>query len=175
MAHKQNPETCEKVCGIARIVRSLVTPSYENMITWQERDLTQSSAERFMIPESCILTDYILYLMTEIVENLRVNEKAMLKNLELTQGRCMAEAVMTKLIGKGMNRQEAHELLRKLAIVSEAEKQPFKSVLIKNMTITSKLSEEEIDDALVPGNYLGTVDSQIAAMIKKTREELRTH
>jgi adenylosuccinate lyase len=173
MAHKQNPETCEKVCGLARIVRSLVTPSFENMVTWQERDLTQSSAERFTIPESCILIDYMLCLMADIVANLRVDEKVMQRNLELTQGRCMAEAVMTKLVRKGMNRQEAHELLRKLAIISEAEKQPFRNILVKNEVIIRKLREKEIDEALTPKNYLGTAETQVVSMVKKTREELR--
>jgi adenylosuccinate lyase len=173
MAHKQNPETCEKVCGLARIVRSLIGPSLENMVTWHERDLTQSSAERFTIPESCILIDYMLCLMTNIVTNLRIDEEAMQRNLELTQGRCMAEAVMTKLVRKGMNRQEAHELLRKLAILSEAEKQPFKSVLLKNKLTMGKLSVEEINEALNPSNYLGTAETQVALMTKKTTEELK--
>lgn len=173
MAHKQNPETCEKVCGLARIMRSLVTPSFENMVTWQERDLTQSSAERFTIPESFVLIDYMLCLMTDIVTTLRVDEEAMERNLDLTKGRCMAESVMTQLVGKGMNRQEAHELLRKLAILSEAQNQPFKDVLLKNKVIVGRLSEEEIGKALTPSNYLGTAETQVALMIKKTREELK--
>ncbi len=126
MPHKQNPETCERVCGLARIVRSLVIPSLEDVVTWHERDLTQSSAERFILPESCILLDYILNLMCNIVANLRVDEQKMLQNLELTQGRAMSESVMMALTRKGVNRQEAHELLRKLAIKSNSEKQDFK-------------------------------------------------
>ena len=118
MPHKQNPETCERVCGLARIVRSLSTPTLEDMITWHERDLTQSSAERFILPESNILLDYMLSLMCNIVANLRVDSQRMLQNLSLTQGRAMSESVMMALTKKGMNRQEAHELLRKLTIQS---------------------------------------------------------
>ncbi len=114
MPHKQNPETCERVCGIARIVRSLAVPALEDMVTWHERDLTQSSAERFILPESCILVDYLLALMSGIVANLRVDEQRMLQNMGLTQGRSMSEAVMMALARKGVDRQEAHELLRKL-------------------------------------------------------------
>jgi adenylosuccinate lyase len=110
MPHKQNPETCERVCGLARIVRSLVVPALENMVTWHERDLTQSSGERFILPESNILLDYILNLMCNIIANLRVDKERMLQNLTLTQGRAMSESVMMALVKKGMNRQEAHEL-----------------------------------------------------------------
>jgi len=171
MAHKQNPETCEKVCGLARIVRSLVTPSLENIVTWHERDLTQSSAERFTIPESCILIDYMLFLIADIVANLRIDQEAMLRNIGLAQGRSMAEAVMTRLVREGMNRQEAHELLRKLTIVSEAKKHLFKDVLLNNMIVRGKLSEEEINEALIPSNYLGTAETQVTLMVKKTSEE----
>jgi adenylosuccinate lyase len=160
MPHKQNPETCERVCGLARIVRSLVIPSLENVVTWHERDLTQSSAERFIFPEACILTDYLLELMTSIVANLRVDEQRMLKNISLTQGRAMSEAVMIALTKKGVSRQEAHELLRKLTIRSQVEKRPFKQVLMEDEFIHVKLTEKEIDEALNPKNYLGTAIKQ---------------
>jgi len=160
MPHKQNPETCERICGLARIVRSLVIPSLENVVTWHERDLTQSSAERFIFPEACILTDYLLELMTSIVANLRVDEQRMLKNISLTQGRAMSEAVMIALTKKGVNRQEAHELLRKLTIKSEAEKKPFKQVLMEDEFVHGKLTKKEIDEALNPKNYLGTAIKQ---------------
>jgi len=160
MPHKQNPETCERVCGLARIVRSLVIPSLENVVTWHERDLTQSSAERFIFPEACILTDYLLELMTSIVANLRVDEHRMLKNISLTQGRAMSEAVMIALTKKGVSRQEAHELLRKLTIRSQVEKRPFKQVLMEDEFIHGKLTEKEIDEALNPKNYLGTAIKQ---------------
>jgi adenylosuccinate lyase len=173
MPQKQNPELCERVCGLARIVRSLTFPALENAVTWHERDLTQSSAERFLFPETCILVDYMLFLMTKIVANLRVDEERMLKNIKLTQGRTMAEAVMTALTKKGMNRQEAHELLRKLTIKSEAENQPFKEALLKNKTICGKLDEKEIDEALNPRNYLGTAVEQVKLMAKRTEKERR--
>ena len=160
MPHKRNPEICERICGLARIVRSLSVPALENVVTWHERDLTQSSAERFIFPEACILVDYLLELMINIVANLRVDENRMIQNISLTQGRAMSEAVMMALVKKGVNRQEAHELLRKLTIKSEVEKRSFKEVLIENKIVSSKLSEKEIDDALDPKNYLGTAVKQ---------------
>ncbi len=156
MPHKQNPETCERVCGLARIVRSLSMPSLEDMVTWHERDLTQSSAERFILPESSILLDYILNLMCNIVTNLRVDSERMLQNMSLTQGRAMSESVMMALTKKGVNRQEAHEMLRKLAIKSAAENKEFKQMLREDELVINNLSEKEIEAALDPKNYLGT-------------------
>jgi adenylosuccinate lyase len=166
MPHKRNPEICERICGVSRIVRSLTIPALEDVITWHERDLTQSSAERFLLPEACILTDYMLSLMIKIVVNLRVDEARMLQNVSLTQGRCMSESVMMTLVHKGVNRQEAHEMLRKLTIVSEVNKKPFKEVLIADKFIHGKLSRDEIDSALNPKNYLGTAVKQAEAFVK---------
>lgn len=166
MPHKRNPETCERICGLARIVRSLVVPALENVVTWHERDLTQSSAERFIFPEACILTDYILSLMSNVIANLHVDAQRMLRNLELTQGRAMSEAVMMALARKGMDRQEAHELLRQLTIKSEVEKRHFREILLENEVVRSRLSEEEIDEALNPRNYLGTAVKQAETFAK---------
>ncbi|MCK5628877.1 adenylosuccinate lyase [Candidatus Bathyarchaeota archaeon] len=166
MPHKRNPETCERICGLARVVRGLVVPALENVVTWHERDLTQSSAERFVIPEACILVDYLLLLMTNVVAHLRVDKKQMLKNIDLTQGRAMSEAVMMALTRKGVNRQEAHELLRKLTIKSELENQRFKDSLLEDEFVCGKLSEKEIDEALNPENYIGTVVQQVDSIFK---------
>ena len=174
MPHKRNPEICERICGLARIVRSLVIPALEDVTTWHERDLTQSSAERFIFPETCILTDYMLFLMSNVMASLRVDEQRMLKNIRLTEGRAMSEAVMIALVKKGMNRQEAHELLRKLTIKSETEGRHFKEILQENKTVCRKLNERELDEALNPRNYLGNVMEQIDLMVRKTREQCRT-
>jgi len=168
MPHKQNPEICERVCGLARIVRSLNTPALEDMITWHERDLSQSSAERFILPESSILLDYILSLMCNIVANLRVDSERMIRNLSLTEGRAMSESVMMSLTKKEVNRQEAHERLRQLTIRSAVEKKPFEQVLIEDEFVSSKLDEEEINQALDPKNYLGTAVKQAEKFAKST-------
>jgi len=171
MPHKRNPIICERVSGLAKIMRSLVVPALENVPTWHERDLTQSSAERFIIPEACILTDYMLVLMTNVLKNLWVDKERMQRNMELTQGRAMSEAVMIALTKKGMGRQKAHELIRRLAMKSVVEKQPFKETLLKDKTVQETLSEKEIDEALNPRNYLGTTTKQIELAVKRTKEE----
>jgi adenylosuccinate lyase len=171
MPHKRNPIICEKVCGLAKVVRGLVVPAFENVQTWHERDLTQSSAERFVLPEACILVDYMLALMTDVVSELVVDKERMKKNIGLTQGRCMSEAVMIALTGKGMNRQEAHEHLRVLAIKSETEKQPFRTVLSEDKKVRKLLNEREVKRTLDPKNYLGTAAKQVGQMINKTKIE----
>ena len=98
----------------------------------------------------------------------------MKKNMGLTQGRCMSEAVMIALAEKGMNRQEAHEHLRILTIQSETEKQPFKTVLLEDKKVRRHLTEEEINKALNPRNYLGTAVKQVEQMVKKTLKERKT-
>jgi len=173
MPHKRNPELCERICGLAKIVRGLVIPALENIPTWHERDLTQSSSERFLIPEACILVDYMLHLMIGILSNLEIDEERMRRNIDLTEGRTMSEAVMMALANKGMNRQTAHELVRRLVIQSIAEKKPFKEVLMRNESVTSLLSEEEIEEALRPEKYLGTTVRQVEMAIEKTLEERR--
>jgi len=174
MPHKRNPELCERVSGLAKVMRSLVVPALEDVPTWHERDLTQTSAERFIIPESCILVDYMLHLMTNILQGLVVNEERMRKNIDLTRGLAMSEAVMIALVRKGMNRQEAHEHLRTLTVKSEAEKQPFKKTLLEDKTVSAKLTEKEIDKALNPHNYLGTAIKQVELALRKTRKERKS-
>lgn len=171
MPHKRNPELCERVSGLAKVMRSLVIPALENIPTWHERDLTQSSSERFIIPEACILVDYMLYLMTHILSNLEVDEDKMRRNIELTQGRIMSEAVMLALTRKGVSRQEAHEQMRRLAIKSASEGVPFKEVLANDPVVAKRLSEDEIDDALDPKNYLGTAVEQVERCNEKTKIE----
>jgi adenylosuccinate lyase len=166
MPHKRNPEICERVCGLARIVRSLTAPGLEDMVTWHERDLTQSSTERFILPEACILTDYLLYLLANVVTNLRVDEQHMQQNVNLTQGRAMSESVMMALTRKNVNRQEAHELLRKLTIKSEVEKRRFKEILMDDQFVYGKLNEKEIEAALNPKSYLGTAIKQAEVFAK---------
>jgi adenylosuccinate lyase len=173
MPHKRNPMICERICGLAKILRSLVSAALENVPTWHERDLTQSSCERFVIPEECILIDYMLVLMTRVLEGLEVDEEKMRHNMELTQGRMMSEAVMLAIAKKGMGRQKAHELVRELAIKSLREQRSFKRILKENDIIQKMLRNKEIEEVMNPRNYLGTALQQIEQVVKKTKNERR--
>ena len=171
MPHKRNPMISERICGLAKILRSLVSPALENVPTWHERDLTQSSCERFVIPEECILIDYMLILMVRVIKGLEVDKKRMRKNMEITQGRMMSEAVMLALAKKGLGRQKAHELTRQLAIKSYTEQRSFKEIIRDNKIVQETFNSSEIEDVMNPENYLGTALEQIDLVIEKTRQE----
>jgi adenylosuccinate lyase len=171
MPHKRNPMISERICGLAKILRSLVSPALENVRTWHERDLTQSSCERFVIPEECILIDYMLILMIRVLKGLQIDEAKMRQNMNITQGRMMSESVMLTLAKKGLGRQKAHELTRQLAIKSHNEQREFKDVLSENKTIKELLTPKELEQIMDPRNYLGTVPKQIQRVIEKTKQE----
>ena len=171
MPHKRNPMISERICGLAKLLRSLVSPALENVPTWHERDLTQSSCERFVIPEECILIDYMLILMIKVLKGLEVDETRMQKNMEITQGRMMSEAVMLALAKNGLGRQKAHELTRQLAVKSHNEQRQFKEVLAENSTVKELLSQNEIEQVMDPRNYLGTAPKQVERVIEKTKHE----
>jgi adenylosuccinate lyase len=171
MPHKRNPMISERICGLAKILRSLVLPALENIPTWHDRDLTQSSCERFVIPEECILIDYMLILMIRVLKGLDVDETRMRQNMDITQGRMMSEAVMLALAKKGLGRQKAHELTRELAIESHNTNRPFKEVLAENSTAKELLTPNEIEQVMDPLNYLGTAPKQVGLVIEKTRNE----
>jgi adenylosuccinate lyase len=156
MAHKKNPVTAENVCGLARIVRGFMSPAFESAILLHERDLTNSSAERFFVPHSFILVDDMLAKMTKLFSGLVVNKEQMERNLAKAGSVIMAESVILALVGKGMGRQEAHELIRKCSMDSQRACEEFKSYLMSNNGVTSLLSESDIDAALDPRAYLGT-------------------
>jgi adenylosuccinate lyase len=111
--------------------------------------------------------------MVRVLKGLKVDEANMLKNMDLTQGRMMSEAVMLGLAKKGLGRQTAHELTRELAIKSHNEQRPFKEVISENSKVKKVLTPEEIDNVMEPRNYLGTATKQIENVIEKTRKERR--
>ena len=156
MANKRNPVTAENVCGLARIVRGFMQPSFESAILWHERDLTNSSAERFFVPHAFILVDDTLAKLDKLFGTLVVNASQMERNLARAGSVIMAESVLLALVAKGMGRQEAHELIRMCSMESQRECEDFKRYLMANKEVASKLSESEIDAALDPGAYLGS-------------------
>ncbi len=166
MAHKKNPVTAENVCGLARIVRGFMSPSFESAILWHERDLTNSSAERFFVPHSFILVDDMLAKMTKLFSGLVVNKEQMGRNLSRAGSVIMAESVILALVGKGMGRQDAHELIRKCSMESQRACEEFKSYLMANKGVISLLSEAEIDAALDPRAYLGTTGQTVDNILK---------
>ena len=167
MPQKRNPILCEQICGLARVIRSFIIPTYENAIQWHERDLCNSSSERFILPHSLIMTDWIVFQMNKVFKNLQVYPERMLENLENSKGLPMAEAVMTNLIEKGMGRGDAHELMRTCSLKAASENKQLLSVLIENPKIVKILKKKELEDVMNPRNYLGVSNKIVAQVIKK--------
>lgn len=166
MSHKMNPITCENICGLARVLRAFVTPAFENAIQWHERDLTNSSAERFIIAHACIIADDIVNKMADVFEGLVVYSDNMKRNLENTKGIVMAESLMMALSRKGMGRNKAHELTRKLSMKAMSESKSLRELALKNREIRRHLSIEEVDDALNYKKYLGVSGRIVDRVLK---------
>ena len=167
MPHKRNPIRSEQVCGLARIVRAAVEPALQNNTLWDERDLTNSSCERVIFPEATILTDHSIRLMTTVLEGLALREENIRKNLNLLHGINMAESVMIRLAEKGMDRQQAHEIVRVASMKALGEGRPLEEILAGNRDVTACLSRDGIRELLDPGRYTGTAVRQVERLEKR--------
>ena len=166
MPHKRNPVRCEKVCGLARVIRGFAPTALENIVLEHERDLTNSSYERTMVPEVCILLDEQLKTMKDVLKGLLVYPENMKKNIDNTKGLIMSEAVMLAMAKKGADRQWAHEIIRKSSMQVWTTGQKLEDVLKNNPNVRKYLSEKEIEAAMDPQNYLGTAKEQIDETVK---------
>ncbi|MBI2304490.1 MAG: adenylosuccinate lyase [Chloroflexi bacterium] len=144
MPHKRNPELCERICGLARLIRGHAVTAMENVALWHERDISHSSTERIILPDSCLALDYILYLMTNIVENLQVYPERMKENLELTQGLIFSQRVLLALIEKGLSREQAYEIVQRNAMKAWRERSPFLDLLTGDDEVTAHISTSEL-------------------------------
>jgi adenylosuccinate lyase len=169
MPHKRNPIKSEQICGLARIVRAMVEPELLNNTLWDERDLTNSSCERVVFPEACILTDHIIKLGIGVIENLRFYPENIRRNLDLLRGLNMGEAVMIELAKRGVGRQEAHELVRSSAMESHESGKHFKDVLLANPDVAKYLNETDIINLVDPDRYIGTAVEQVEAVVEKLK------
>jgi adenylosuccinate lyase len=166
MPHKRNPNRTERICGLARVIRGSVVSSLETIALEHERDISNSSLERINIPEGFILTDYILRQMTAILERLEFDHGNIRRNLDMTLGLCLTERVMLELVGKGVGRQEGHEMLRRLAMKCWDEKRSLKEVMLEDPEASGLVTEAELDDWLKPENYVGTVVEQVNRVVE---------
>jgi len=170
MAHKRNPMLSENVCGLARIARGFVIPAIEDMNLWHERDLSNSSAERFILPHLFVLTDDILAKTTQVFRTLEVHEDCMLDNIESAGDVIMAEAVMMALVGKGIGRQEAHEIVRKASIEADDEGMTLAEAMLKNMKVKGAFSQKQLENVMDPGAYVGLAPEMTLKVVKKARK-----
>ncbi len=170
MPHKRNPHKTERVCGLARLIRSNIVPALETIALEHERDISNSSLERIIIPEGFILTDYILRQMTGILRDAVFDYENIERNLNLTLGLCLTEKVMIELVEKGIGRQDAHEMLRRLAMKCWKERRSLREVMLEDEKASGLVTEAELDDWLNPENYIGTAVEQVEKAVHTLRE-----
>ncbi len=167
MAQKRNPVNTENICSNVKIIRSCIYPALENIALEHERDLTNSAAERSILPTIFVLMDEVLKRMSKVIKGLVVFPGNMRKNLELTKGTIMAEAVITELVKRGMGRQEAHEILRKSSIQAFSENRNLKEILLKNREVMRYLDRNELDKIMNYKDYIGLSVEKTNEIIKK--------
>ena len=166
MAHKRNPITAENASGLARIVRSMIIPSYENALLWHERDLANSSSERFTLSHAMILLDDILAKSDRVMSKCVVDAERMLANIESQNGLVMAEKIMLALVDEGIHRDQAHEILRAASMIAVAENRHLREICGEDESVRGAFSEDELDQLFEPSSHLGVsgeiVDEAIA-------------
>ena len=158
MPHKRNPITCERIAGLSRVLRGNAQAALENVALWHERDITHSSVERIIVPDSCILLDYMLSLTTGVIDKLLVYPENMRRNLEATHGLVFSQPVMLALTKKGMQREDAYRIVQQSAMEVWRSKQNFHEVIGANPEVVALLSAEDIDQAFDPSKGLTNVD-----------------
>ncbi len=171
MPHKRNPELCERICGLARVLRGFAVTSMENMALWHERDISHSSAERIIIPDSCTLVHYMLHLFNQVMSGLQVDEERMQTNLNMTGGLIFSQRILLALIEKGVGRQEAYKMLQRNAkkVWSMLSKGPiegkaFIEALSSDSEVMQYLSRSELNELTSTDYYVKYIDTAFARL-----------
>lgn len=157
MPHKRNPELCERICGLARLIRGYVLTSMENIALWHERDISHSSTERIILPDSCLALDYALSIFTYVMKGLQVYPENMRWNLEVTQGLIFSQRVLTALIERGLSRQHAYEIVQRNAMKAWKERCNFLDLLQTDPEVM--LSKKELTGIFDYNYYLKNIDA----------------
>jgi len=142
MPHKRNPMTCERVSGLARVVRGNLQVALENQVLWHERDISHSSAERVIFPDSCIIIDYLSAKLLHIMKNLDVNPERMMENLELTRGAIFSQRVLLALVESGMKREDAYPIVQKAAHTAIRDRTDFRDEIRKDATVQERVGDK---------------------------------
>ena len=158
MPHKLNPVRPERISGLARMLRSYVTAVLEDVALWHERDMTHSSVERIIIPDSCIILDYMLYMMTETMKRTVVNTEVMRDNLDLTKGLIFSQSILMSLVEKGVPRDKAFEMVQRVAGAAYDQNADFEYFLIEDEEIMQYFTPTELDDIFDYDRYLKHID-----------------
>jgi len=168
MAQKRNPINAENICSNVRIIRSCVGPALENIALEHERDLTNSAAERSLLPTVFVLTDEILDRSRKVWAGIDISEERMRQNLDMSRGALMAERIITELVRHGMGRQDAHELLRESSNQALAQNTDIKSILIRSKAMNF-LRTDELDGLLDYRSYIGLAEKKVDDVVARWR------
>ncbi|UYP47711.1 Argininosuccinate lyase [Candidatus Lokiarchaeum ossiferum] len=171
MPHKRNPHKAERLCSIARVLKSNIIIGIDNIGLEDERDLTNSANERMIYAENFILLDYMLTQLAQILEGQEFNDIAIQRNLDFTHGAFLAEKIMVELVSKGIGRQDGHEILRQTAIEARKRNLPMKDILIGDPRLVGKFTEKQLDEMLEPKNYIGLAIPQVETVITKLKKQ----
>ncbi|MFC2067847.1 adenylosuccinate lyase [Chloroflexota bacterium] len=158
MPHKRNPELCERICGLARLVRGYALTSMENIALWHERDISHSSTERIILPDSCLLLDYALDIFTSVIKDLQVFPQRAKHNLEMTKGLVYSQRVMLALIDKGLSRQEAYKIVQRNAMKTWKGNKSLLTLLKADPEVSTILPEAQLKSLFDYQYYLRYVD-----------------
>ena len=158
MPHKRNPHESERISGLARLLRSYVGPALEDIVLWHERDISHSSVERVVLPDACIVADYLLALMTEIVEGWVVYPERMRQNLEASAGAIFSQQAMLRLVEAGLDRQEAYRIVQRLARQAWETGTHLRELLLADERVRAYLSPEQIDEIFDLEPHLRYID-----------------
>jgi len=164
MPHKRNPWRFESICGLARVVRSNSIPAMENVVSWHERDLTNSAAERIVIPDNCLATDFMLQSLTKLLDRLEVNVGNMQRNLEMMGQLVFSEHVLLALVLKGMTRDEGYKVCQRNAAKCWDQDIPFREALEQDEDVKRLLSEAELNDCFNLEHHLRNIDAIFARL-----------
>ena len=159
MPHKRNPVGSENVTGLARLLRSNAGAALENVALWHERDISHSSVERVILPDSTILLDYMLHRMSDILEGLRVYPARMRENIERSFGLMYSQRVLLRLTEIGLPRQQAYEIVQRNAMRAWTERKPFRDLLAADGEVTARLAPAALAECFDPAWYLRNVDT----------------
>ena len=159
MPHKRNPITCEQISGLARVVRGNAQVALENVALWHERDISHSSAERVILPDTTILADYLLAKTATLIEKLMVYPERMLRNLELTGGLIFSGQILIDLAAAGMTREDAYRLVQGHAMDAWENEKNFRELIEADPAIQSRLSPEKLSDAFAVQRQLSNIDA----------------
>ena len=159
MPHKRNPARCERVCGLARVLRGYAVAALENVALWHERDISNSSVERVILPDACCALDYMLRLFTGVMDGLRVLPERMRQNLDLTHGLLHSQRVLLALIEAGMTRTEAYQIVQRHAMAAWEQQASFQALLLEDEAVRQRLSPEEVGALFDESYHFAHIDT----------------